>query len=275
MQRAIVALVGDLHINSTTALTQPQFNLDDGGTFSSSELQRHIWRHWLRFWERVGERKEELKWPVVVVINGEIADNLKHPSTQLITRNVNDLFRNSIETLKPALDLADHIIVTRGTEAHSGNSGWMDEKIAEDLGAIPSRKGKNPIYSHFQFIGSIAGVRFHIQHHAPTSYTVRRLKVSAAARAADRMMERYAAINQPYPDLCVFSHTHREFDSGDLYRMRAINLPSWQMTNAFGQRLGGDFLDIGGAIALCDRGQFTIEKVYRNIYADIVKPQRI
>lgn len=55
---AIIAIVGDIHSNSTVALAPPRVRLDDGGEYVSSAPQRWIWRKWLEFWKEVEEKRE-------------------------------------------------------------------------------------------------------------------------------------------------------------------------------------------------------------------------
>ena len=43
MGETVVALVSDLHCNSTTALCPPVVNLDDRGQYHAGPIQRAIW----------------------------------------------------------------------------------------------------------------------------------------------------------------------------------------------------------------------------------------
>ena len=46
-----IAIVSDLHICSTLGLCPPKINLDEGGTYIYSPLQKIIWTYWLDFWQ--------------------------------------------------------------------------------------------------------------------------------------------------------------------------------------------------------------------------------
>ena len=135
---ALVAIVGDIHSNSTVAVCPPRVQLDDGGEYVASQPQRWIWRQWLLFWGEVFERRAALDCPIYIILNGELADDNYHPTTQLITRNPADqmaLARRVLEPVTARLGDGDRLFVLRGTEAHSGPSGAMDEALAVDLGA--------------------------------------------------------------------------------------------------------------------------------------------
>jgi hypothetical protein len=256
----IVAVVGDMHANSTVALCPPRFTLDDGGQYVASEHQRWIWRHWLAYWKEVAEVKERTGYPLYAIFNGELADDLNHRSTQLITKNNTDQIRLAYTVLKPALDVADHVIVTRGTEAHSKASSSLDEKIAEDISAIPDPYGR---YAWNNFTGDIGGVRFDIAHHPGHGHGRPWTRGGDANRLAADIVFRYAEVPARQPDIVIRSHVHKPVDSFDNFQVRAIILPSWQLNNAFGFKLGGGWLPIGGLYIICRDGDYEVVKRYK------------
>ena len=79
MGETVVALVSDLHCNSTTALCPPVVNLDDRGQYHAGPIQRAIWRHWLAYWKAVKVARSGKR--LVIVLNGELADNNYHPTS--------------------------------------------------------------------------------------------------------------------------------------------------------------------------------------------------
>ena len=260
MTGAIVAIAGDMHVNSTTALCPPAFNMDDGGTYRASKVQRFIWKHWLYYWQRVAEEKERTGLPGIVIFNGEMADDLNHRSTQLITKNTSDQIRLAVMALSPALNVADHIICTRGTEAHSGASACVDEIIAEDIGAIPD---ENDNHARWLFRSVIAGVTLHVAHHPGMGHARPWTRGGDANRIAAQLTFRYVEQDMPPPDLAVFGHVHKPVDSFDNFKTRVIVQPSWQLTNAFGHRLGGDWLPIGASYSIFKDGYYEVKKFYK------------
>lgn len=260
----VVALVSDLHCNSTVALSPPIVELDDGGQYRASKAQRWIWRHWLAYWQQVAERRAGHR--LVVVLNGELADDNYHPTTQLVTRNPADMLKLSIEVLRPVLDLVqngDAIFVTRGTEAHSGPSAHLDETIAQDIGATGPDEG---IASHWWLRMAVDGVRFDVAHHPAVGAGGKMPWTwgTAANKMAAATLFQAAIQEEKPPHLCIRGHIHRPDDSYDHVKLtRAIILPSWQLTTSYGHRLGGGLpLPIGGAIAMCEAGRVTVEKAY-------------
>jgi len=257
----IVAIVSDIHANSTVAVCPPRVRLDDGGDYVASREQRWIWRHWRDYWQAVAQRREGHR--LIVILNGETVDNNYHPTTQLVTRNPADILRLGIETLQPMLDIiqdGDGIYVTRGTEAHGGQSSHLDETVANDIGAVQSTPD---IYSHWQLRLDVEGVRFDVAHHPPGGGgRVPWTRGNFANRlAAAAMFDAMEAEERP-PHLYVRGHVHRHDDSYDRFATRAIVTPSWQLTTSYGHRIGGGVLPIGGIIVTCDRGNYTLSKHY-------------
>ena len=247
-------------MNSTTALCPPYFALDDGGSYRASKLQLWIWDHWVSYWKRIRKVKRKKGWPVVVILNGELVDDLNHRSTQLITKNPSDQLRLSISALEPMLDVVDHLYVTRGTEAHSGLSASLDETIARDLGAIPDDEDH---HARWLLRTEVAGVKWHVAHHPGMGHARPWTRGGDANRIAAQMLFRYAEQELPLPDIAMFGHTHKKTDSGDNFKVRAIVQPSWQLSNAFGHKLGGDWLHIGASYTLCNKGRYRVVKHYK------------
>lgn len=254
----VLAIVSDLHCNSTVALCPPVINLDDGGTYKASEQQRWIWRQWRLFWGMVNEARADR---LIVILNGELADDNRHATTQLVTRNPADMMRLSIECLRPMLDIApDAIYVTRGTEAHSGASAWLDEAIAKDIGAVPSLPD---VSSHWQLRLKVDGVRLDVAHHPPGGGgRLPWTRANYANRLAIQAWMEAAMSKEKPPDLYIRGHVHAPGDSYETQPTRAVILPSWQLTTSYGHRIGGGVLPVGGAFVTCDDGQYRIEKRY-------------
>jgi hypothetical protein len=221
-----------------------------------------IWRHWLAYWQAVAKKRQGKR--LIVVLNGELADDNYHPTTQLVTRNPADMLKLSAEVLAPALSLIDEgdkIFVLRGTEAHSGPSAHLDETIAQDIGATGPG---GDIASHWRLRMAVEGVRFDIAHHPPGGGgRLPWTRGTFANRLAAMTIFDCAESGEKAPHLLVRGHVHRPDDSFDRFATRALVLPAWQLQTSYGHRIGGDVLPIGGVIVTCDGGHYEIEKIYR------------
>lgn len=257
----IVAVINDLHINSVAGLSHPRFMLDDGGEHVAGKVQRWIWHNYLQYVDEVAAAKDRYNAEVYLLINGETADNNKHSTTTLVTRNPADQIKHAILALTPMLDIAEHILITRGTEAHSGAASHMDEIVGRDVGAIQDPETDN--YSWPHFYGNIGGVLFDAQHHAESSYSRPSTKGGASNRIASDLVYTYADLKAPLPDLALRAHTHRVDDSADNHPVRVIVNASFAVADAFVHRIGGGgsrTQPIGGMYIVCNGGNYEVFK---------------
>jgi len=250
---AVVAVVGDLHINSTVGLCPPKVQLDDGGTHLMSKAQRWIWRCWLDFWQYVDNLDRSALY---VVINGDIFEGLHHNTTQLVSHNENTQFDMAVRVLEPVARQADHLFIVRGTEAHTGPSAQWEERIADDLSAARDRVGLTASWWHLPL--DVEGVLLDIGHHPQTSSRRPWTQDQAAARQAAITWAEYHDIGQEPPAVVVRSHVH-QFARGYRGDTLGVFCPPWQITTAFGRRLGtGRRIEpIGGLIFQCQDGHYT------------------
>lgn len=275
LDRAIVAVISDVHANSTVAVCPPVVRLDRSDDWRQTKLQSWIYRTaWTPLWDELWEVKKRLKWPFFTIMAGELSDSNKYSETELISKNPADQLRMPVELLDPALDMSDGVFVIRGTEAHTGPSSWMDEKVAADIGAIQNEDGEA---SWYQFRGILGGIRFDVMHHpghgAYRPWTKggdsNRLAIDVVYRYVEHNMamrrQRTPELQQELPDIVIRGHNHQPSDSGDTHPIRAIINASWQLTSGFGYRLGGKWLPVGGMYIVCDRGKFDVFKRYMHL----------
>lgn len=200
-----------------------------------------------------------MKLPVVFVMNGDAADGDHHNTPQIVSRNIATQLRIAHEVLKPALDVADHTIIMRGTEAHVGKNAWIEEKIAEDIGAVPAAEGR---WSHWHLYAEFGGVLFDIKHHPETADRVPWTAGSAANRIAAMMTVEYGRTGDRIPDIALRAHTHGFRDSGENHITRVFTTPPWQLTTAFGHRIGegGKVMSMGSMSFICRNNEYVYNK---------------
>lgn len=259
-ETVIVAVVGDLHVNSTVGLCPPYVDLDDGGTYRPSKAQRWLWRCWLDFWNKIGALKREHGAQCYAVLNGDLADDNRHSKHQLITPNNTTVIRMTAGVLEPALDVADRAFVVRGTEAHAGPSAQLDEKVAEDIDAERNEEAKT--WSWWWLPLEAAGVRFDIAHHPQTFGSRPWTLDPAAARHAVIIRDQYWERGERPPDVAVRSHVHTYSLSAKRLKPQFFYTPPWELTTAHGHRRGGGggVEPVGGLPFVCQNGEYTFDK---------------
>ncbi len=242
MTKLTIGFLSDLQTNSTLALCPPVVNLDDGGTYHASRIQRQLWHDYMDFRDRLITAKAD--GDLYLIFNGDLHDGDHHQTAQIITRNIATMQNIAADVLDPLAQIADKMFLVRGTEAHVGKSAAMEENIARDMGF--QKNGK--VYSWWQLLARFKSHWFDIAHHTSMGSTPVG-KGNAANKLATETIFEYANRGQKPPDYVVRSHVHRHADSFHNYVTRAIILPCWQYNNAFAHRIApGKLPDIGGMI---------------------------
>lgn len=257
-----LVLVSDFHCNSKVGLSPPSVNLYGGGTYRASRPQRWVYSRFRAFCDGVGEARQRDGGRLVMVLNGELADDNKHSKYELIELHPDAMMTVAIDALKPLIDHlqeGDLLYVTRGTEAHSGPDSWMDNRIGADLGAVSPAEG---VHSFVGLMLSIDGVRVKGAHHPPLGPG--RLPWTSgqfAQRVASHVFYSAVRNNEQPPDIYFSGHYHVPGDSYDTLPTRALALPSWQLPTSYSARIGADRpLPVGGVIVTCDRGRYEVAK---------------
>ena len=253
-----IIVVSDLHINSTVGLCKPNIQLDDGGTYKASKTQRWLWNCWLDLWDN---KAPPYPGEHILIINGDLGElDAKSRSSQIITTNHSTIQSIVLDTIEPAINWADKIYIIRGTAAHTGNSAWLEEAIAQDLdNAIHDDNSAS--WWHLRAV--CEGVRFDIAHHASMG-NLPHTSPNAANKVAFVAQYRYAVdMRQPPPDVAIRSHNHRYADSGSNYGTFALLTGAWTTATEYAYRIGQEnvFADIAAHAFVCDSGMYKLDNI--------------
>lgn len=242
-----------MHIGSSVGLCPPDVELDDGNPVGQSAGQQWLWRRWLETVETV----KALDGEKILLLNGDIAEiDAKGRSLQTITRNPATVTSMAIDALLPMANICDKVMVVRGTAAHTGGSGWVEEQIARDFNNTVWATEKVASWYHLRFTAD--GVRFDVCHHAGMSGQPH-LEKNAANKIAANIMWRYCVdMQQPPPHVAIRAHNHRRSYSERNYRVSAYCLPAWTLATEYVYRIGQEnaVADIGASIFMCHNGRF-------------------
>jgi hypothetical protein len=252
---ALYVQVNDTHINSTVAISPPRAKRDDGGWYYASPAQRWLLECWHDFWQKVQVRKRELDCPVYVIVAGDAVDINIHSQHQLIEYGEpNVILDMAEEVYDPVLGVADYLFILRGTEAHTGPLGSLEEALARRLGGQRNRAMDTASWYHLAM--EVAGTIGDFAHHPQTSSRRPWTADSAAARQAAITWSEYHEIGERPPDVVGRGHVHY-WAKGYKDDTFAFFGPPWQLTTAFGYRLGGrrKIEKVGGVIIECRRGE--------------------
>lgn len=230
-------VVSDIHAGCRVGLCPPDPQpLDGGGQYIASDFQRKMWALWEVFWnEWVPEvtRKE----PYDVLFNGDALDGVHHRSTTQISQNIEDQQRIAERCLRRQVERCQkkggtyyHI---RGTEAHVGQSGEYEERLARNLGAKPNREQQYARFDLWKRVGERCLV--HALHHVGTTSSAAHESSAVNAELTAMYVEAARWGKEP-PDFIVRSHRHRsiavDLNSSKGYAA-AIVTPAWQGKTPF------------------------------------------
>ena len=257
----IIAHAGDQHVNSSVGLMPPKVTKDDGQVVLYSKVQKWLWSNWLDYWSKTAILKKENDAKVIGVINGDWGDINSHSGFQLVEPNNKDVVLDMmVAAIQPMREVCDDIIVCRGTEAHTGGVGWLENRAAKEIGAVPNaHEGTN---SWYIWRGEIDGVRVTSSHHPGTNSMRPWTAGNEACRRA--AMDLYAYYGSDWrPDITLWGHYHHFADSVNTHPIRAIYNRCWQVKTAYEYRFGfASQEDVIGALwVFCEDGKYRVQDV--------------
>lgn len=208
-------IVSDLHCGCRLGLCPPEVQLDEKATYKHTPLQADIWKRWEEFWG-VWVPKVTRDEPFAVVLNGDAIDGVHHRAVTQVTQNLTDQARIAKQILRPVVEACQgcyyHI---RGTEAHVGPSGQEEERLAEELGAIPDREGRFARWELWIEVGGEVGTvngLIHITHHIGTAGSLA-YETTAVQKELEQSFVEAARWGVRHPDVIVRSHRHRNIET--------------------------------------------------------------
>lgn len=261
-----IVVVSDTHVGCRLALCRPEgARVDDGGTYTPSDLQRIVWSYWETFWTDWVPHVTHGE-PYAVVHNGDAIDGVHHGATTQWSQNLSDQSQHAYEILAPIVDRCEgryyHI---RGTEAHVGKSAAEEERLAARLGAVPNEQGQHARYELWMRLGENL---VHFLHHIGTTSSSAHETSAINAELAAMYTDAGRWGEEP-PRVIVRSHRHRNAE----IRLPAPNgyatcfvTGAWQLKTPFAWKIAGARVtqpQIGGSvIRLGDEELHTRHKVW-------------
>lgn len=235
-------VVSDTHSGCRMGLLHPDGAvLDGGGRYQPSKVQLKMWALWEEFW---GEWVPEVTRgePFDLVHNGDALDGVHHRSTTQISHNLEDqqrmaeaVLRGPVEQCKASGGTYYHI---RGTEAHVGQSGEYEERLARTLGAKPNAEGQ---YARYDLWKRVGGCLVHLLHHIGTTSSAAHESSAVNAELTAEYVEAARWRREP-PDYIVRSHRHRsiavDLNSANGYAAGIVT-PAWQLKTPYVWKVPG------------------------------------
>jgi hypothetical protein len=205
-----LVVISDTHCGCRLGLCPPgPVMLDEGVKYFPSDVQSRVWAWWEEFW---GEWIPDVTRgePYAVVVNGDATDGRHHGSVTQISHNLDDQAKIARLIMAPVVEKCEgRLYWIRGTEAHSGPSGEMEESLARDLKAIPNEIGQHARYEMWIRIGGKALV--HVTHAIGATGSMAYESTAPMKELTETYVEAGRWHDEP-PDVVVRSHRHRNIE---------------------------------------------------------------
>lgn len=246
-----VVVVSDTHVGCCVGLCHPDgARFDESGTYTPSSLQRKVWAYWESFWNEWVPRVTHGE-PYIVVHNGDVIDGSHHGSTTQWSHNLNDQCEHAKKILGPVVDGCEgRYYQIRGTEAHVGKSGCEEERLAKELGAIPSETGQ---YARYELWLRMPGGLCHFLHHIGNTSSASHETSAVNAELSAMYTEAGRWKDEP-PVIVARSHRHRcseiRLPCRDGYATAFVT-PCWQLRTPFSWKISGARIttpQVGGSL---------------------------
>lgn len=249
-----LVVISDTHCGCRMGLMTPvPAALDGGGAYTPSRFQLAMFDWWAEFWNEWVPAMTRGE-PYCIVHNGDAIDGVHHRSTTQISHNLEDQQRIAETLMRPIVERCQatggtyyHI---RGTEAHVGQSGEFEERLARNLGAKPNAEGQ---YARFDLWKHVGSALVHLLHHIGTTSSAAHESSAVNAELTASYVEAARWGRRP-PDYIVRSHRHRSI-AVDLNAANgsaaAIVTPAWQGKTPFVWKVPGGRLSepqVGGIV---------------------------
>jgi hypothetical protein len=228
-RKVFIAVVSDLHIGSTVALCPPEgIELEDGGRYHPSQVQKWVWAKWIQFWADVKARAGMS--PIITIVNGEFVDGNHHGTTQIGTPSPTAMMDAAIGVMLKPATMSKALYVTKGTAAHSLAGAASDHAIGKELGAV--RCPETGQHAFYHLLLKVKNTRFDIAHHIGGSARIHTRGTNIRGEVTDAMLE----TNNP-PDILIRSHVHTYADTGRNFKTFGVVTPAWQLMTEYSHRV--------------------------------------
>lgn len=251
--RGVLLLVfSDTHVGSTLGLCPPVVYMEEFGDFHHNPAQALLWESYHDMLSIVAEHKQERKWPLVVIHNGDAVDGNHHGTHEIWTQDELIMAEVAEEVLAPAYSLADAVYMMRGTPSHVGKLARWEEALARELAhTYPIRKSLSGRYTWQHLNLLLNDVLFDVHHPPESGSRVPWTRGAEVNRVSTWLGIEYNSTGDRVPDVALRSHKHGFRDSGLNHKTRTFITPPWQIATSWANNYvgtSGKVAQVGGLL---------------------------
>jgi len=266
-----IICISDTHFGCKMGLCPPTgAPMDGGGGYTPSRPQRVVWEWWREFWQKWVPMVTEGQ-PYSVVHNGDVIDGNHHNSTTQFSHDLEDQGNLAVSCMGPIVANCTNYYHVRGTEAHVGQSGVEEERVAKRLGAIKNKYGQS---ARFDLWLNLGAHRIHFLHHVGTTGSSAHESSAVNAELTAEFVEAARWGTKP-PSCIVRSHRHSHIEvriPTGWGSATATVTPGWQLKTPFCYKIAGARLkppQFGGVLLRLDKyGELYTKAFIRSITQD-------
>lgn len=247
-----ILCLGDTHCGHKFGATPPEWQDHGGSSTKDAEIRRQCWQFY-------GEEVKKRGPYDIIIANGDLIEGkgVRSEGVELIVPDRHEQARMAEAVLRVGMNQTTRVVMTYGTDYHTGSGEDFEAVIARDVQA--------------ESIGAVAhidigGVVFEARHHVGGSQ-VPHTRHTAIAR--DRLWNLlWAERGQcPKANVILRSHVHYHTYCGGPDWV-AMTLPALQgLGSRFGARRMSGVVDFGFVVFTVQGGTWSWESVIANITA--------
>ena len=251
-------LVADPHGNSTIGLCPTEgIQLDDEGLYLPSKSQRWAWQ----CWQDVVAKAEVVSASCTTFMTwfmGDMVDRIGKGS-QIVTYNDATIVKLGVRFVSDITHLSHSGVgIIRGTSAHVGDSAYLEEAIAQAVGAKPFPPDSPNASSWFAKL-NLQGRIIWLAHHGRLG-GMPHTKLNPLGNIAYAAIAEARKNGEAIPDVVCLAHAHGWGDTHDNFPVRVVQCPAWQLTTEYGNRIKPfQTLPIGATILTVTDGDIDIK----------------
>ena len=245
--------ISDSHVGHKTAIMYPQNDVD----YVPNKAQRWLFKTFSQEFLPDVERLLDKYKPDYVHLSalgdmGEL-DYKRRNQNEVWTSNADEIDRNMANLFEPLVNLADSMHVVRGTKAHVGEDGGIDEKFARDWdNIVPATK---TIYAGWYAEFVLSGVHFEIAHHGANRS--RWTDTNGLNALGNEILLKRTKNGQRCPDVVSRGHFHYSGHTASDNKPYVIAVPSWQLPTTYVYRVDRtvETPHVGGHVVIVEDGR--------------------
>jgi len=219
-----IIAISDLHVGSTHGLCPNKVELEDGGYYKASPLQRAVYKEWRALIRKHGE--PDVLFFLGDGIDGKQKKEFGKPCWTTSLAKQGEIFGELIDQWH-----AKKVYAIHGTGYHVACEGErMEEAVMQDV--TNSRADANGAFAPPHRFVEVGGVVFHLCHKVGVTTLWKSRPTTLSGEMTKARESHSRGLIPAYPDIILRGHAHRYNYIGDGFGA-AFTVPPWQLVTPY------------------------------------------